>query len=763
MPIKPAAGHSAQGISEPRQIGRHRASSWPSAPPNDVACGEARLAGGWHGSLLSKAAGWLDVSRYSGAALAGFLIVCVALPYANTLLNGFVYDDITQVTHNPYLHSFRHLREIFTTTVWSYVGVEGVTNYYRPMMTLGYLVCYQLFGPVAYEFHLVNVLLHAAVVCLVFAVTRRLFGDRTLAFVAAFIFALHPIHSESVAWIAAVTDLELTFFYLLAFWFYLGVRRPAAEPSKATRFARPLAVMGSFVLALLSKEQALTLPFLVTVYEHFYRDDHSSSASRASLASPARAAKRLSRYGPLWLLGAAYVLFRIRFMGALAPASVAPKYTRYEALLSGIALAGQYVEKLLWPVHLSVFYVFHKSATWLDPRVMVGLSVLVLFAALFRVLFRSTAPSRSSGLVAGSKTSDGSTERASVESSVLGLSGRRMASFGIVWLFVTLAPVLNVRWMPANAFAERYLYLPSIGFCWVVAWAWTALGLTGISNFKSEISNRVVPVTGASAVGLALRVALLGIGVLSAVRIVTRDRDWRNQVVLFTRTLAASPDAYPIRNNLGVVYWSQGDVKEAEREWRESLKLAPTSVIVLNNLGLVCTRQKRYAEAVEYFKRAIRLKPDYTEPQLNLGVAYEEMGLTNEAASQYETAVRLSPLNFMAHNRLGKLYADEGRLSEARQQFVESVKSEPNPAGFDGLGDVHLRGGDGESAARAFRATLKLDPFDSHAHFALAAINLAGGKRSEALREYEAGLETDPANSEALAAVQKLKGQSSRE
>src|SRR5947208_11596961 len=117
MPIKPAAGHSAQGISEPRHIGRHRASSWPSAPPNGVACGEARLDGGRHGSLLSKADGRLDVSRYSGAALAGFLIVCAALPYAYPLLNGFVYDDITQVTHDPYLHSFRHLREIFTTTV----------------------------------------------------------------------------------------------------------------------------------------------------------------------------------------------------------------------------------------------------------------------------------------------------------------------------------------------------------------------------------------------------------------------------------------------------------------------------------------------------------------------------------------------------------------------------------------------------------------------------------------------------------------------
>jgi 4-amino-4-deoxy-L-arabinose transferase-like glycosyltransferase len=146
------------------------------------------------------------------ALLITALVACATLPYLNILFNGFVYDDDTQVLKNPYVQSFRFLKEIFTTNVWSFGGVRAVTNYYRPMMTFGYLVCYQLFGMQAYGFHLVSLLLHVLVVCLVFVLTERLTGDRVWAFVAGALFALHPIHTESVAWIAAVTDLELTFF-----------------------------------------------------------------------------------------------------------------------------------------------------------------------------------------------------------------------------------------------------------------------------------------------------------------------------------------------------------------------------------------------------------------------------------------------------------------------------------------------------------------------------------------------------------------------
>ena len=209
------------------------------------------------------------MSRWSEGSLLGVLLLIAVLPYLNTLANDFLYayDDGAQILQNPYVHSFRYLKEIFGTTVWSHVGAQGVTNYYRPLMTLGYLLTYQVFGPLAYGFHLVNVILHAAVVGIVFFTAAQMFKDRWPALVAALAFALHPVHTESVAWIAAVTDIEVTLFFLLAFWFFLKLPEFSGRRAGLVH----LGMVVSFVLALLAKEQALTLPLLAALYEHGFR------------------------------------------------------------------------------------------------------------------------------------------------------------------------------------------------------------------------------------------------------------------------------------------------------------------------------------------------------------------------------------------------------------------------------------------------------------------------------------------------------------
>ena len=367
--------------------------------------------------------------------------------------------------------------------------------------------------------------------------------------------------------------------------------------------------------------------------------------------------------------------------------------------------------KLLWPVQLCAFYVFRRSTTLADPRVLAGLAGVILLAAAFVVLWRRARP----------------------------------ASFGLVWLLVTLAPVLNPRWMAANVFTERYLYLPSVGFCWLIAWGWARFW---------ERAKAGRPVWRGMLLG-----GLFLVAALYALRTVTRNRDWRDDVVLYTKTLAVSPDAYHIRNNLGTVYWKQGNYEAAEREWHAALKLAPRSAIFLNNLGLASTKRKRYGEAVEYFQRAMRLKPNYTDPHLNLGEAYAEMGLREAAELQLRAAVALSPLNVYARNQLGKLYFEADRLAEAEEQFRRGVESEPNMVGHNGLGDIYLRWDDHTRAEQAFQRALSMDPYDSHARFNLGALYAARGRIAEAMREYQAGLETDPKNAQARAALEKLRSQ----
>jgi tetratricopeptide (TPR) repeat protein len=630
-------------------------------------------------------------------------VACATLPYLNILFNDFVYDDDNQVMHNPYVRSFRYLKEIFTTHVWSFRGLTSVGNYYRPMMTLGYLICYRIFGMRAYGFHLVSLLLHVLIVCLVFVLTERLTGDRVWAFVAGALFALHPVHTESVDWIAAVTDLELTFFYLITFGIFLAVARPGGGRSEPM-----LAAMGAtFLLALLSKEQAMTLPALATVYEHFCREDRSETSS----------SQKLARYGLLWLVGAAYVLFRIHFLGALAPEEKMQQLTPQQIVLSALALVGQYVGKLLWPVRLCAFYIFHASKSLFDLRVLAGLLVLLAFAALFFVCWRSR------------------------ERNV------HFASFAILWFFATLAPVLNAHWVGTNVFTERYLYLPSVGVAWLVGfgaaklWSRTAAG---------------------SAQRRALLLAGFAVGGLFAARIVIRNRDWNNDLVLYTRTLELSPDSSVISNNLGGVYWHERAWDKAESVWRGVLSRNPNNLDALNNMGLVAGRRKQYSEAADFFTRVIELKPSLSDPHRNLGTTYRLMGMAGPAESQLRMALALSPLDYHVLNELGRLLLEEGRVGEAEDQFRASVRNEPNVLAYDFLGEINISRRAVGEAERDFRAALSLEKSDSNAHFGLGYLYKAAGRNAEALSEYQAGLVKDPTNARALAAVQKLRQQSPR-
>jgi protein O-mannosyl-transferase len=635
--------------------------------------------------------------RWSQAALIAALALLAALPYLNTLSNGFVWDDSTQVLTNPYIRNLHHFREIFTTTVWSYRGgAEAATAYYRPLMTLLYLACFQLFGPVASVFHLANVLLNALVVIALFKVTERMFQRRGLAFAAAAMFALHPIHSEAVDWIAAVTDLELAFFYLITFWFFLTL--PVNHLGRARKkLLAQLGMTAGYVMALLSKETAVTLPLLATLYEHLYRDDRSETSW----------SQKLSRYGAMWALAVVYLTFRVHFLTLVKTA----RFIQSEDVpLSAVGLVGQYVWKFLWPVRLSAFYVFPDNSLWdLFARVPGGLVAIVFLAILFWILW-----------------------------------GRaRRVSFGVLWFVVTLAPVLNPRWMPANVVSERYLYLPSVGLCWVMAWA-------AVSLFDWLAGRR-------AALRWVLAAALTVLALLCVIRIFTRNRDWHDELTFFTRTVAASPNSVQMLIDLGQVYFNRGDLKSAEREWLQARKIAPDYPILLDGLGALYTRQHRYDDATDALQRCIQQSPEDVEAHVNLGQAYAQMGQVQPAEKELRTAVDLAPLNVHARTMLGEYYFARGRYRDAAEQFGRSIDSIPTSKAYLGEGLASLQMGEPEQAERDFKKAAAVDPNDSRPHFVLGYFYGEMGRTNEAIKEYNIGFKIDPDNQDAHTAFQKLK------
>ena len=305
--------------------------------------------------------------------------------------------------------------------------------------------------------------------------------------------------------------------------------------------------------------------------------------------------------------------------------------------------------------------------------------------------------------------------------------------------------MLNARWLGANVFTERYLYLPSLGFCWIAAW--------GLKRLWMRLAK--------GSAGRKLYAAgLVAVAALCVVRIVTRNRVWHDDGTFYRTTLAAQPDSIALRINLGAVYWNSGNPSQAEVEWREALRRAPDHWLILNNLGLVCARQKRYDEAVADFQRSIRLRPNYADSHMNLGRTYAELERPREAEAQLLAAVGLAPLYVQARNELAKFYIKAGRFADAEPQLRSSVSSGGSVFAWDSLGDIYSRWNRREDAERAFRQAVSLDAFDSHAHFGLGSILETEGRAAEALKEYEGGLVTDPRNAEAAAALKRLKGKS---
>lgn len=635
---------------------------------------------------------WPATGRRSTAL--GALLFLALLVYGNTLKNGFVYDDHFQVEQNPYVHSFHYVGRILTTTVWSFQGAEGKTNYYRPLMTLGFLACNKVFQAFPFGFHLVNVLLNCVVVWLVFLMCSLLLQDDVVALGAAAIFALHPIHTEVVAWVAAVTELEVAIFCLASFIFFLRLDSVPAQKKTATG----ILMCGCFALALLSKEQALTLAALATVYEHFYRADRATTNWKI----------KLSRYGGFWAIAAAYLAFRATVLGGLAPVHQHIDVTWPEALLSAFALVWQYVTKLFWPHPLLAFYVFHKSTTVSDPRVLAGIAVLAAAVGLFLCLWKRA----------------------------------RSYSFAVIWIALTIAPVLNARWMATNVFTERYLYLPSVGFCVLLAGGFVFL-------FRKFVP---LPALRRGLVAAAAVVCVLG-----ASQIIARNRDWRDDYTFLSRTLQAAPDASYMRSDFGVLEWNRHEVDAAERQWRLAIAEKPDNAIAISNLGMAMLERKRYQEAESLLLQAIAMRPRFAEPHVHLAEVYVAQGDRARAETELQRALEIYPLSTQVRNALGKFYFDAGNLAQAELHYQASVQSLPTQEAWDGLGDVYLREGVPQKAEAAFREGLQLSAYDTHAHVCLGNLYFAGGREAEAEKEYRIVLLFDPRDADALRAMRKLR------
>lgn len=350
-----------------------------------------------------------------GAALAALALGA----YANTLGNGFIGDDQFQLLRNPLVQSLGSIPRFFGAGVWSFLGVT--TNYYRPLPFVLYTLLYQVAGFSAPAYHFFMALLHAANTLLLFAFVRRM-AREPMAWAAAALFALHPVHTEAVDWIASLPDLSLTAIVLGGL--LLFAREEGAPGPKQIALHCAL-----YLLALWTKETGIVMAALYFGYGYFMLGRRWQELRRNG-----------ALYGWLAVTFGIYLAMRLEALGSFAPRkqgffTLGP----VEFALSAVVTAAQYLKMLAAPIGLNYFHVFHPTAG-VTAALVISVAALAGVAVLF---FRTGEP---------------------------------LIAYGIFWMAAAIAPALNLTAIGQNVFTERYLYLPSAAFCWIAAagWNWCA-------------------------------------------------------------------------------------------------------------------------------------------------------------------------------------------------------------------------------------------------------------------------------------------------
>ena len=623
-----------------------------------------------------------------------FLILFSTALYIVTTRYELVGDDAILIGANPYVQSFHFLREIFTQNFWAFRGVRGDSIYYRPLVMFTFLVETRLFGPRPAPFHLCNVLLNSWVVVLVYQLGKRLWPKGQGALWGALFFAALPVHSEDVATVSGLSDLECAAFFLAAMVIY-------TYPRGAGRFSRLRAWTSAltFLLAALCKEVAVVVPVLMVLYEHFLRGDTDT-----------RFFERLSRYLPSLLLAAFYVVVHLVVVGGVAGVGPPNRMPLRETVIFGSTQLGEYVAKLIWPQRLSYSWKFYPPLSWQDPAVLMGMLFGLWSVGMAAACWRRNRP----------------------------------VSFAIVWFFLTLGPVLNIAGVGVPAYGERYLYIPSVGICWLagvaVAAAWEQP--QGLPTPDVEVSAVAGGKPQGSLIPRGHQVAAAALGTLllvaGAVRILARLPAWRNNFTLGLATVREDPTAAMFHVFLGNGYREAGDRNRARSELLTAIALDPSAGEAFVNLAGVLVDDGNVAAGEDILRRGAQLNPAFSKPLFALGKIALYRGNKQEARDFFERALALDPNDFEALFQLGISALQDGRLAQAEEFFRRGAIVQPSSVLVClNLGAVYGREKKFALAETEFQRAIQLTPQDETPYLGLAAVYEDQGKEAEAFALYK--------------------------
>jgi protein O-mannosyl-transferase len=568
------------------------------------------------------------------------LSILALFAYRGVAGNDFInYDDPAYVTEN------RHVKEGISADnlIWAFTA-SYVSNWH-PLTWVSLMLDRQLFGMNPGGYHWTNAVLHWSGGLLLFWALIRMTGYPWRSALVAGLFLFHPLHVESVAWVAERKDVLSGLFWMLGMWGYLRyVERPGS--------GRYVWVVLFFVLGLLSKPMVVTFPFVLLLLDYW-------PLGRMTAYKPV-IFRLVYEKTPFFLLSAAscVITFLVQRDGeAVASLQNLPFVQRIDNALVSYAC---YLVKVGWPVNLAVFY--PHPGLWPTREIILSLILILLITDLVMMKGKSFP----------------------------------YLIVGWLWYLGTLVPVIGLVQVGAQAMADRYTYLPLIGIFVMAVWAGADI------LPKTKAGSTIGGIISGVLIAVLIIMTQIQAGYwkdsftlfMHANSVTDKNYQAQNNIGralaaknrygeaegYYREAMKSNPNYMPAYNNLGLTQMEQGNLSVAMQSFTEALRLKPGDGTVHFNRGEIYARMQKWDEAIGEYRSAVKTNPYSAPLHNNLGVALTQQKRLDEATREYREAIKLNPEHAGAHNNLAVLLIGEGKTDEAVSHFRQAIRYQPGYA-----------------------------------------------------------------------------------
>jgi len=642
------------------------------------------------------------------------ILLSSIMPYLNALVADFVWDDINLIVLDYQIRSWNFLTRIFARDFFGFSDDAKKYGYYRPLITITYALDYRLWKLNPLGYHLSNMIFHFITCLLIFLVLLRTFRGRQLVpLLSTIIFAVHPIHSETITWIAGRTDAICAILFFLSFYLFI-----VSAERKALRLKINLAIpvqdstqwdrayyFGSlccFILSIMAKEMAVILPIILFLYLIFFITGFRWGGIKKYILN-------FFLYGMV-IVG--YGFFRANIVDFSKQAT--DPFPALVTVLTFVKTIGYYTLKMALPLYQSAYI----QNELLETSLRIEFIIPFIFVLLM------------------------------IYAGIRSISKNIYFSFGIFFWLACLLPLSNfirISGPKDMGFmtAERFLYIPSLGFCIILGVIFGEM----LGYFQKIKPQKISVFPKIVSVFLILAIVLSYAGLTFR-----RNKVWKNNESFFTNTISRAPTAALLYTILGNIYRLEKKYDKAEQVFQKALEyLAPRDreepTWVYNDLAGIYAEQGQFEKALETMKLASRTKIHNSAVEYNYGEIYRAMGDYEKAIEYYHRSLRIYRDNLNALTKLGLCYQKMAKWEFANKAFISALNLDPNNAELlNNIGYDYSKLGEPEKAIHYYNNAIDKNPTYSMPYANLGIIYISQGMNKEGMNNLKKALSLDPNN-----------------